>query len=450
MSINEPDPIEYLLSIQKYGTGLSLHRVSELCSETLSSDWGRQIDTIHVTGSNGKGSVSNMVALTLQDLGLKVGLFVSPHHFVFNERISVNGIYINDEELRELVRWFSGKSARYSDANKGDAIGAFEAFSVIALRHFERHAVDVVVAEAGVGGRYDPTRIFPGSVNALVSLDLEHTELLGKTLEQIAFDKVDICRDGAYLAVGKIDAEIRRRLVAYLKLKRIEGIFVEDVVSSADMAYDEERMRATLTILGEHLAGMEFSLPGRHQINNAAVSYLLVKEWVGRHRPDIGVDMINKAFRRSVANIVWPGRMQKLGDSPTFYIDVGHSPAAIQAAAETISSMIGSKKLIIIIGVSYNKDADGILSILARYADVAVCTKAHHRGGSPEAIKEKLKAYRPNLECHVCEAIEEAVPLAMKMAVERDMAVFAAGGLFLALEAHAVFFGRPPQNLKFF
>ena len=161
-----------LLAIPKFGSGVGLHRMLALCRPLLQAQWMSGLDAIKVTGSNGKGSVCAMAAAVFGELGISCGLYTSPHLIEFNERIITDGERITDAELAEAVAWFFQRRDEYAAHFPGDTVGAFEAFTALALYHFSRKRPRVLVAEAGIGGRYDSTRIIPGKIVALTSLDI--------------------------------------------------------------------------------------------------------------------------------------------------------------------------------------------------------------------------------------------------------------------------------------
>src|ERR1022692_2947720 len=184
--------------------------------------WLNRLDSIRVTGSKGKGSVSAIAAEILRHLGLRTGLFTFPHLLRFHERIRVDSECISSVELASAVNLVLGARDRLERQRAGDRVGAFEVYTALALQHFCARSVEAVVAEAGIGGRYDSTRVIPGRLVCLTSVELEHADLLGGSIEKIAYDKADLCCDGGCLVVGCIDPETLFRLRAYCQLRSIE------------------------------------------------------------------------------------------------------------------------------------------------------------------------------------------------------------------------------------
>jgi dihydrofolate synthase/folylpolyglutamate synthase len=446
---SEFDPVGSLLAIPKFGSGLALHRMAALAREVLTSPWGRRLDALHVTGSNGKGSIASLAALTLRLLGFRTGLFVSPHHFRFNERISVDGVPIGEADLRRLARRMLDRRRHYEQGHPGDLVGAFEVYTTLALEYFAEQGCTALVLEAGLGGRYDPTRLVPGPTVALASVDLEHTRILGPTLEHIAFDKADLCPEGGELVAGRLDAELRHRLDAYLALRRVNTLHLTDFLDIQSVSFGPAGMRASLIIGGEGFAELEFSLPGLHQVHNAGVTWLMLRQWLARNAPGIGTEALAAAFRQAVATVHWPGRLERIADDPPFFIDVAHTPAAVSAAVAGVRALVGAQPVVLVAGVSYDKEAEAIFDVLARLPAVAICTRAHHKGRDADEVAAMLRARRPELELRVHPDIGTAVSAALELARARGMAVFAAGGLFVAIESYACFLGQDPRGLRF-
>lgn len=441
--------IEKLLQIPKFGSGTGLHRMAWLCAELLQSAWGQRLDAIKITGSNGKGSTCAMTAAILRALDIGYGLYTSPHLLQFNERIVLDDAPIGDADLATAVDWFTNQQSAYQRLYPADTIGAFEAFTAVALHHFAQHQPDLLIAEAGIGGRYDPTRVIPGGVVGLTSVDLEHTQLLGDSLEQIAFDKADLCPAGGTLVVGQIEADLARRLRAYCQVRQINMVETTPLCQFENIHFQGGKMLVNAAIGDWHFADLAINLQGFHQLSNAAVAVLLVWHWLQRNRPDVDENRFKRAVYAGLDAVVWHGRFQKIASRPDIYIDVGHTPDAIQQLVQTVKAAI-NKPILLVTGVSYNKEAAKILSILLPAAQAVICTRAYHRGHPASHIYELVTSQAPLVQAYEVDEIETAVTLAQDLARKNDMTVLVAGGLFLAIEAMYALQGRDPQSLQFF
>ncbi|MGQ9369939.1 bifunctional folylpolyglutamate synthase/dihydrofolate synthase [Azospirillum sp. A39] len=444
------DTIGRLMRLPKAGSGIGLHRMAWLLAPLLDTPWGRRLDAIKVTGSNGKGSVSRFAAGLLDRLGHPAGLYTSPHLRRFNERIVVGGRPIDDPALAAAAGWFEARRAAYAAEHPDDGFGAFEAFTAMAMHHFAARAPAALVAEAGIGGRYDSVRAIPGAVAALTSIDLEHTGILGATPELIAYDKADLCPDGGTLVVGAVDDALWRRLAAYAALRRIALVSWRDVGTVHAVRIADGRMEADLTVGGVRLDGVAFGLLGRHQVVNALVAAGLVRAWLERRGALPDGDRFAAAFRAAVGEARWPGRLERVHEDPPVFVDVGHTPDAIATVLRDLPALAAGRPVLLVTGVSADKDVAGIVGPLAGAADAVLCTRAHHRGAETARVRAAAERARPDLAVEEAPTIEEAMARAVARARARGMLVLVGGGLFLAMEAAEALAGRDPRGLRFF
>ena len=442
--------VEELLAIPKFGEGVGLHRMLALCRELLSQDWMNNLETIKVTGSNGKGAVCAMVASILRELGVSCGLYTSPHLVKFNERIVVDGKQISDDELREASEWMVQRRQEYEACYPVDRIGAFELFTAIALYHFAKRQPEALVAEAGIGGRYDSTRIIPGKIVGLTSLDLEHTSLLGNTLEMIAYDKADLCPEGGLLVAAPLDPEVWRRLQAYSNVRNITLISAAAHSDLRRVAFGETHMELDLNIDGLDLTGLRMKLQGYHQAANLEIAVLLLRRWLKSRDRLVSDEQFEKAVRRAMATLVWPGRFERVARNPDVFIDVGHTPQAIAACVRTAETVLKGRRVLLVTGVSHDKNAEGIVKSLLPIADAVICTRAYHKGSPPEMISDIVRRSRPEMAVSTAATIEQAMRDACLRAAEQKMVVMVAGGLFLSIEARQSLEGKDPKAIRFF
>ena len=442
--------ITQLIKLPKYGQGVGLHRMQHFLAQEPIHSWALQIDAVKITGSNGKGSVSNMVGAILKEAGFHIGLYTSPHLFHFNERICVDGSQISDSDLQAAYDWVEQIIKEYEQGYGDDQYGAFETFTAIALYHFATQSVDTVVAEAGIGGRFDSTRIIPGNTTAITSLDLEHTQILGSTLELIAYEKADLCPRGGFLVVGDIDSEVYRRLKTYCALSKIHLLNIKDCCTFSEPRYLDGKMSFDLQYQDIVLNNLQLKLLGPHQINNGAVAVILAEHWLRLKQPNLTASQLESIIRQALLNLSVPGRLQKVWEKPEIYVDVGHTPDAIEKLVQSVKQLWDSEPILLVVGVSYNKDIKKIVEMLAPVPDQAICTRAWHRGGQVDIVANHLSNLRPELPIHRAETIEKAVVMAKDIAIDNKMKVLVAGGLFLSAEVIQVLQGKNPQRIQFF
>jgi len=432
------DPIDALLALPRFGAGIGLHRM-RAGLERVDSAWWAGLDAIKVTGSNGKGSTCALVAGILEAHGLRVGLYTSPHLWRVHERIRVQGEPIDPDELRRSVRWVLDIIAEQRRDHPEDQFSAFEAFTLAAMHHFARVEVDVVVAEAGIGGRYDPTRAIPGRTCGLVSVDLEHTALLGETEEAIAYDKADLCPSGGELVVGPLAPELMRRLDAYARLRGVTLLPVSRVERRV-IGPGSRGPRVHLAHDDVVIDDVSLPAPGDHQLDNAAVALVLVEHWLRRRLPGISADARGAAVHRGMQSVHLPGRLERVHDEPPVWIDVGHTPAALDGVAQWLDARPDPAPVLLLTGVSADRDPAILTPLLQRAAQV-VCTRSRERGGDPARVIALVERVRPDLG-QASEAppppfptVSQALIHALEVSRARDMMVLVAGSLFIAAEA---------------
>ena len=212
-----------MFDLPKYGDGICLARMAALL-EALAIDRARlQRISVVVTGSNGKGSTAAMCAGIGRAYGLRTGLFTSPHLFRFNERIQVDGVEIGDDALARLKLRVEAAIADRRRRRMDQKFGAFEALFALACLHFQESGCDFAVFEAGIGGRYDPVRLVGARETCVTSVDYEHVELLGNSLELIVSDKSDACAAGGTIVYGENCRGLRPHLVEYNRGPRLHA-----------------------------------------------------------------------------------------------------------------------------------------------------------------------------------------------------------------------------------
>lgn len=443
------DWISKLMSLPKYGTGIGLHRMAHLCRDIQDTDWWHALKPINIVGTNGKGSTTAMVTNILEALGFVTGQYTSPHLIDFSERIQVGGRPIEKQDLSRLIDSFFAQKKNYEAAFPNDHIGAFEAFTSIALHYFYEKKPDVVVLEAGIGGRYDPTRICSGNILGLTSLDLEHTQLLGDTLEEIAMDKMDLVGAGAKVLLGAIPAEVKRKLEAYAKVKGVELIAVQENSVIHNVRYESGAMIVSFSIDGLAFDEIECPLLGPHQLNNLLLAVLLVKEWLQTQKLGIEKQQFVKAIKLALKKLRWPGRFEKVHDRPAVYVDVGHTPQAMHQLALTVKQVIQSP-LILVFGLSKGRDPLSMLSPWLPIAPEVYLTQACHRSQEVEVISAALKDIRGQIKWEKQEKMEKVLEQVMEKAELEGKVVLVSGSMFLAVEAKAYLQGIAPGSLRFF
>jgi dihydrofolate synthase / folylpolyglutamate synthase len=438
-----------VFDLPKYGDGICLARMAGLL-EALGIDRARlQRISVVVTGSNGKGSTAAMCAQIGRAYGLRTGLFTSPHLFRFNERIQVDGEEIADAAFADLKRQVEAAIAGVSK-RLGEKFGAFEALFALACLHFQQNGCDFAVFEAGIGGRYDPVRLVGARETCVTSVDHEHVELLGNSLELIASDKSDACAAGGTIVYGENCRGLRPHLLEYNRGPGRTSLFVRD-----EIAVDNEDVAAT----GQHFdfqfgyhdfRRIELNLPGAFQFGNAATATTLFLLWLQRAQPRKAPDRIEAAIRAGLREARWPGRLEVIQRDPLTVIDVGHTPDGIRQSLASLIAIHGADDWILVAGTSRDKKADEIVGALAPSFDTIICTAAHHKGADAQGIAAAARHANPAATVRAAASIEQAVRLSQEMAHAQRRRVYVAGGLFLAIEYATIAKGGRAEDLEFF
>jgi dihydrofolate synthase/folylpolyglutamate synthase len=399
----------------KFGKGPGLERVAQIAGqlgvELSSFGEGGAV----IVGSNGKGSTAAMTAALLQQTGASVGLFTSPHLFDLNERFRIDGEDIADDELEQ--HW-DRVAAAVEVSGKTQDLGGFEFLFLIAADYFAARGCAHTVWEAGIGGRLDPVRLIEAKRLALAALDLEHTQLLGSTLADIARDKADAAPAGATLFVGESCAPLFATIEEH---SASHGVRTELVPSA---------------VLGD----IDPPLAGAHQRANAALALSLARDVA---------PLDESAVRAGLAATRWLGRLETLSTEPLVIIDVGHTPDAIAVALEGFRVLAGDRRAVLVCGASQDKDAAAIIGALAPAFSTIICAAARQKGAPAPEIAAHASAANPQAELVLAENVADARHLALARA-GADGAIYVAGGLFLAAEFRALHLGRDPATVLFF
>ena len=372
-----------------------------------------QLKFVHIAGSNGKGSTAAMLASVLSAAGLNTGLYTSPHLWDFRERFQVNSAPISQGELVELT-------AQVLDQAEDET--EFELMTAIGMLHFLRSKCDLVVLETGLGGRLDSTNVIPAPEAAVIThIGLEHTELLGDTIEKIAEEKAGIVKPGCGVVLYEQGCSIYS-LFEYLCHSLHSGLrlTVEPVVLSAGL----EGQTFTYRDKGPY----HISLLGEYQVHNAAV-VLDTVEVLRRRGWNIPEDAVVQGLDRAR----WPGRMELVRRAPDVILDGGHNPQCMEALARALGELYPEKKLVFLTGVLADKNWSAMVGELLPLAKEFVAITPD----SPRAMPaQDLAEYMENqgVKAVSCETVQEGVDRAME-AAGPEGAVCVCGSLYIIGEA---------------
>lgn len=421
------EALEYMSGTSWQGKRPCLDRIAELMERLGNPQEG--LKTVHLAGTNGKGSTAAMIASILKAAGYRTGLYTSPHLLRFSERIRVNGRAIEDGELADIV----GRIKPLADA-MADHPSEFELATAAAFVYFAEAKCDIAVLETGLGGRFDATNIIRApECSVICRIGLDHTAVLGDTIEKIAAEKAGIIKPG-------------RPCVLYSQPGE-----AEDVIKAAC-----EKLNAPLAVTApEALApqfdstdgqsfiyrGVEYALPllGRTALLNAAAAI----DTAGVLR-SLGWDIGDHALEAGLYSVSWPARFEIVSDDPYFAVDGGHNPQCMESVAANLAEYFPDRRRIILLGVMADKDWRRMADILAPAADEFVVTQPSGERALPW---HELAEYIESLGRPVtgCDSAEDAVRAALSLADE-NTAVCACGSIYMAGTIRGCF-GLGGENL---
>jgi dihydrofolate synthase/folylpolyglutamate synthase len=380
--------------------------------------------TVHIAGSKGKGSVAAMTASVLSTAGYKTGLFTSPHLHFYNERIRVDGSYISNDEIVEMVaRVKPAVEAVNRDATYGK-LTTFEVTTAIGFCYFEEMGVDFQVIEVGLGGRLDATNVIKPEVCAITSISYEHMDLLGNTLTEIATEKAGIIKPGCAVVVAPQVDEAGRVFKKITSERHARLIQVGTDIKYKDLGFDG--FKQSLQVkgrLGEY--NLTIPLLGQYQLDNAsvAVGVLEVLKEQGYRIP------VQK-LAEGMARVNWEARLQVINRRPLVIVDGAHNTDSAHKLREALRHYFKYDKAILILGLSSDKDLDGIVSELAPEFEKVIATRSiHPRAMATAPIVNEFKKH--GIEALQTDDISLALPMALNMAKEKDM-ICVTGSLFVA------------------
>lgn len=414
--------IGYLYGLQKHGIKLGLETMRTLLGRLGNPE--RRFRSLHIGGTNGKGSTAAMTAAMLRAAGYRVGLYTSPHLVDFRERIRVNQVMIAEAQVAELTQRLQ------ASVPPGLTPTFFELTTAMAFLYFAGSGVDVAVLEVGLGGRFDATNVVDPEACAITTIALDHQEHLGTTEEAIGFEKAGIIKPGVPVVVGRIDGtawEVIRDTAADrgAPLTRLGVDFHADSTGQEEFSY---RGRS------RQLDGLTCALTGRHQLDNAACAVALLEAAEGR-----GLSVPDGAVRRGLQSVQWEGRLEVLEQGPVLLLDGAHNPAAAHVLAEYLAEWSATRpeaRLILVLGMMRDKDHKHFVEPLHRLVSEVVLTQADMaRSSSVQELREVIGSQFPL--CHVAPSAADALALARARATAQDL-ICVTGSLMLVGEVKAL------------
>ncbi|MBA7596846.1 Folylpolyglutamate synthase [subsurface metagenome] len=436
--------LEYILSFTDYErspavlyspANFDLRRMEELL-ERLGNPHLRA-RAVHVAGTKGKGSTAAMIASALGAAGYGTGLYTSPHLHTFRERINIAGKDIAEGEFSTLVERLKPEVEAVNLSHAYGELTTFEILTAMALTYFGEARVDFQVLETGLGGRLDATNVVPAEVAVITSISLDHAEVLGDSLDKIAGEKAGIIKPGSVVVVSPQQEEAEMVIAKVCGEKGARLIAVGRDVTWQKMAADIRGQ--SLRVQGQ-TDSYDLTIPllGEHQLENAATAVAALEALAS-----CGVTIPTESIVGGLAEVRWPGRLEILSHEPLFLVDGAHNADSARRLKEAIKQYFDFQRLVLIIGVSSDKDIAGIAGELAPLSAVAIATRSRHpRALAPSLLLEELIKHGAYTE--LTESVAAAASHALALAGPRDL-ICATGSLFVAAEAIEYVRGIPAE-----
>jgi dihydrofolate synthase/folylpolyglutamate synthase len=420
--------LEYLYGLEKFGMIFGLTKIEEIL-ESIGNPH-REIEAIHVGGTNGKGSTAAMMAAILQREGYRVGLYTSPHLIRFTERIKVNGKEIEKEEMAELASWMR---ERIETARIAPPYTFFDFTTALCLLYFKQKMVDLAILEVGLGGRFDSTNVVDPLLSLITNIGRDHEKYLGRSILKIAGEKAGIIKKGRPLITAATQPRVLR---LFSKICQEKGAPYYRVgrefrhVRHGERNFDYEGLHRKFW-------SVALNLGGPHQIINATTALGAMEVL-----DDLGYPVSNDAMIEGLREVDWPGRLELICSSPRVLLDGAHNPAGALVLKESLETEFQYRHLILLMGVMKDKDIPSILHLLTPLADHLILTQPHSdRAAPPTLLKKRLGQNGQKAE--IIEDLKEAIEKGLSMTGEEDLLCIT-GSLYTVGEARAYF--RPGER----
>lgn len=441
------ESVQYLLSLgrelasprQASATKFDLKNITALCEHLGQPQ--REFQSVHVAGTNGKGSTSAMLDSILRAAGVRTGLYTSPHLERINERIRLDGKEISDEEfaaaftrvqnaVEELLA--SGKLAAHPTF--------FECMTAIAFLYFARAGAEFAVCEVGMGGRLDATNILLPEVAVITQIDFDHENYLGHSIEEIAGEKAGIIKPGGRVvsAAEHLIARvvIRKRCAEQSAfLVEIENLFYLEDLTASEGCFS---FTAITYDTGVRIP-IALRLPGRFQVRNALTALAAARMLAER-----GAPTDDAAISRGLAATVWPGRLEKINDRPEIYVDGTHNPAGAREIAVFWEQFLPGRKIFLVYGAMRDKAVDEIAGLLFPKAAAVILTAPHQSRAISAPLLAEMTAHHASHAEAVLDPVQ-ALGRALELASPEDV-IFITGSLYLVGELRREWMSRKSRR----
>ncbi len=383
--------------------------------------------TVHIAGTEGKGSVAAMIAQVLSDSGYKTGLYTSPHLHTLRERISVDGSLISEAEFATTMT----EVKPFVETMKLDTsfrqLTYFEVLTALAFVYFRRKQVNFQVLEVGLGGRLDATNVARPVVCIITPVSLDHTQILGNSLEEIAREKAGIIKAGCWVVISPQTAEADSVISDICREKKAKVVRVGKHITWRKTGSDLHHQ--SLAVMGR-LNKYQVSVPllGDFQLENAATAVAALEVLVSK-----GFAVSATGITQGLARVKWPGRFHILRENPIVLVDGAHNVVSMRGLVSNIEKYFSYERIILVFGTSCDKDITGIINELITLSPQVIIAQAEHSCAAPLSTLAAEFSQR-GIKAETGKTIGEAISQALSMAGKQDV-VCVTGSLFVVAEA---------------
>jgi len=413
--------------------GYSLNHIEELLNRMGNPHLAAE--TIHIAGTKGKGSVAAMIAQVLTTSGYKTALYTSPHLHTLRERIRVDGSLISEAEFAAAM----AEVKPFIESMKRDPsfrpLTYFEALTALAFVYLRQKQVDFQVLEVGLGGRLDATNVVPHPlVCVITSISVDHTQLLGNTLTDIAREKTGIIKPGCWAVISPQPAEAASVISEACSQKGAKAIWVGKDITWHRIGGDLDHQSLVINgRTGEYKVNIP--LLGDFQLENASTAVAALEIVASQ-----GFAISPSHIAQGLAKVKWRGRFQIVRHQPTVVIDGAHNVESIRRLANNVKAYFPNRPIVLVLGTSCDKDIPGMIDELSGLSSQVIVTQAHHsRAASPQILAAEFAKH--GITPQTAETVTDALSRALRLASQAGV-VCVTGSLFVVAEALDYFSGN--------